>query len=60
MRISVNEKFTIIEATADELRQSNTLSDSFTGLLRRCLNGVCNEDDDDIDVEETEENDHEG
>lgn len=59
MRISVNEKFTIIEATADELRQSNTLSDSITGLLRRCFNGVCN-DDDDIDAEEAEENDHEG
>lgn len=30
---------TEVECTAEELRQSNTLSDSFTGILRRCFNG---------------------
>lgn len=30
-------KITEIEATAEDLRQSSTLADSFTNLLRRCL-----------------------
>lgn len=30
---------TRIECTADELRQSNTLADSFSSLLRNCFNG---------------------
>lgn len=34
MKIKVTE----IECNADELRQSNTLADSFSTLLRSCLN----------------------
>lgn len=30
---------TIIECNADELRQSNDLSDGFSNLLRKCFNG---------------------
>lgn len=30
---------TVIECSAEELRQSNTLSDSFTNLLRNAFNG---------------------
>lgn len=30
---------TEIECSADELRQSNSLSDSFTQLMRKCFNG---------------------
>lgn len=32
------EKITL-ETNAEELRQSNTLADSFAQLLRRCFNG---------------------
>lgn len=31
---------TIIECTADELRQSNSLSDAFSNALRNVFNGV--------------------
>lgn len=42
---------TEIECNAEELRQSNTLADSFVGLLRRCFNDTVPEDC----VEEPEE-----
>ena len=31
---------TTIECDAEELRQSNDLSDAFTGMLRRAFNGT--------------------
>lgn len=40
MKITVTT--TTIEATAEELRQSNTLADSFSRLLRGCFNGAIN------------------
>jgi hypothetical protein len=33
---------TIIECTAEELRQSNSLSDSFYNALRKAFNSPCN------------------
>lgn len=39
-----------IECTADELRQSNTLSDGFYNLFRKAFNGGC-----DCSSEEPEE-----
>lgn len=46
---------TIIECNADELRQSNSLSDAFTGILRRCFNGQMAS----MEVEENEDNNEE-
>lgn len=42
---------TKIECTADELRQSNTLSDGFYNALRKAFNGPIIEED----IEESEE-----
>lgn len=33
---------TLIECTAEELRQSNSLSDSFYNAFRKALNSPCN------------------
>ena len=38
MRIKVTERITDIEATAEELRQSNSLADGFKNLLRHSFN----------------------
>ena len=49
---------TKIECNADELRQSNSLADAFTGALRRCFNGNVPENyeyEDDKEPEEEEE-----
>lgn len=46
---------TIIECNADELRQSNSLSDAFTGILRRCFNAQMTS----MEVEEDEDNNEE-
>lgn len=44
MKITVTK--TIIDASAEELRQSNTLADSVAGLLRSAFNGcICDYDD---------------
>lgn len=48
-------KITEIEATAEDLRQSSTLADSFTNLLRRCLTpDTSAEATEDEDEEETD------
>ena len=47
MKIRVTE----IECNANELRQSNTLADSFVNLLRRCFAGTANRTTDDQDEE---------
>ncbi len=50
MRIKITE----IEATADDLRQSNTLADCFTQLLRRSFTPVSFVSSEDDNEEETE------
>ena len=40
MKITVKEKVTTIEATAEELRQGNTLADGFSRLMRGVFNGA--------------------
>lgn len=51
---------TEIECTANELRQSNTLSEGLYNMLRGCFNGITSdceesEDEDTAESEETEE-----
>lgn len=48
MKIKVTE----IECNAEELRQSNTLADGFTNLLRGCFAGTVNRTTDDQDEED--------
>ncbi len=44
-----------IECTANELRQSNTLSDGIYNILRGCFNNIASDcDEDDSEDEETE------
>lgn len=50
---------TKIECNADELRQSNSLADAFTGALRRCFNGNVPENYEYEDDEEPEEEEEE-
>lgn len=50
MKIRITE----VECNADELRQSNTMADSFTNLLRGCFNfnrTADNQDEEDEDNE---------
>ena len=47
-------KITEIEATAEDLRQSNTLSDCFTQLLRRSFTPVSHINTEDDSEEDTE------
>ena len=51
MKIRVTE----IECNAEELRQSNTLTEGFVNLLRGCFAGTVNRTTDDQD-EEDEDN----
>lgn len=37
--MKIRTTVTEIECTADELRQSNSLSDGFLNILRNCFNG---------------------
>ena len=37
--MKIKTTYTEIECTAEELRQSNTLSDSFVNLFRNCFAG---------------------
>lgn len=46
--MKIKTTVTEIECTANELRQSSTLSDGFCNLLRGCFNNItsdCDEDD---------------
>lgn len=56
--MKIKTTVTEIECTANELRQSNALSDGFYNLLRGCFNNMtsdCDEDDaEDEDVESEE------
>lgn len=59
MKITVKEKTTTIEATAEELRQGNTLADGFSRLMRGVFNGSISDDSDDSDEAEQEEGEEE-
>lgn len=52
-------KITEIEATAEELRQSNTLSDGITRMLRNAFNPYYESPEESHDDEEEEEKDEE-
>lgn len=43
--MKIKTKITIIECSADELRQSSSLSDSFLNLLRNAFNGPILDDE---------------
>lgn len=47
-------KITEVEATAEELRQSNTLSDGLTRILRNAFNSPCVVSEDEGEDEENE------
>ena len=55
MKITVKEKTTTIEATAEELRQGNTLADGFSRLMRGVFNGCISDDSDEDEQKEGEE-----
>lgn len=55
MKITVKEKMTTIDATAEELRQGNTLADGFSRLMRGVFNGCTSDDSDEDEQEEGEE-----
>lgn len=48
-----------IECTANELRQSNALSDGFYNMLRGCFNSMTSDCEEYEDEEETESEDKE-
>ena len=52
MKITVKEKTTTIEATAEELRQGNTLADGFSRLMRGVFNGCISDEDEQEEGEE--------
>lgn len=55
MKVKVSRVSTSIECTADELRQSNTLADSFTNVLRSVFIGKTESADADDEEEDTDE-----
>lgn len=58
--MKIKTTVTEIECTANELRQSSTLSDGFYNLLRGCFNNMTSDcDDDDAEDEEEESEDAE-
>ena len=56
--MKIKTTVTEIECTANELRQSNALSDGFYNMLRGCFNNMtsdCEEYEDEDEEEDTEE-----
>lgn len=53
--MKIKTTVTEIECTANELRQSNALSDGFSNMLRGCFNNLNYDCDDDKDDEEESE-----
>ena len=54
--MKIKTTVTEIECTANELRQSNTLSNGFYNMLRGCFNNMTSDcDDTEDDEEESEE-----
>lgn len=58
--MKIKTTVTEIECTANELRQSNALSDGFYNLLRGCLNNMtsnCEEsEDEEVEADKAQEN----
>ncbi len=50
--MKIRTTVTEIECTANELRQSGTLSDGFYNLLRGCFNNMTSDCDDGDEVED--------
>lgn len=57
--MKIKTTVTEIECTANELRQSSTLSDGFYNLLRGCLNNMTSDCDDTEDEDTIESEDKE-
>lgn len=59
MKITTKTTITVIEATAEELRQGNTLADGFSRMLRNVFNGIgnysCAEEPEDVEEGEGED-----
>lgn len=53
--MKIKTTVTEIECTANELRQSNALSDVFCNLIRGCFNNMTSDCEDDEDTTEGEE-----
>ena len=56
--MKIKTTVTEIECTANELRQSNTLSDGLFNMLRGCFNNMntdCDDEEDDTEDEESGE-----
>ena len=53
--MKIKTTVTEIECTANELRQSNALSDGFYNILRGCFNNMASDCDDTEDDEEESE-----
>lgn len=53
--MKIKTTVTEIECTANELRQSNALSDGFYNMLRGCFNNMTSNCEDDIEDEEQAE-----
>jgi len=54
--MKIKTTVTEIECTANELRQSNTLSDAFYNVFRGCFNNMTSDyEDEDEDKEDDEE-----
>ena len=58
--MKIKTTVTEIECNVNELRQSNSLADAFSNLLRGCFNNVNSDcDEDDAEDEEAESEDKE-
>jgi hypothetical protein len=58
--MKIKTTVTEIECTENELKQSNSLADAFSNLLRGCFNNVnsdCDEEDEEDEETESEETD---
>lgn len=53
--MKIKTTVTEIECTANELRQSNALSDGFYNMLRGCFNNMNSDCEDDMEDEEQAE-----
>ena len=55
MKITQIDRTLTIQANAGELRESQTLAESFSGLLARCFRPITPVEDEDEEDEEDEE-----
>ena len=59
MRITYSESFTTIEATAEEIRSSRSLSETITSALNNLFSKVVPDDDPEEEEEPAEEDEEE-